>query len=315
MESIEFNKSFEELMILLQDKNVISTTRTFLERNGAQISVRKFLSFFMIFYHHDELLDESDISQELFKQIKRTIKVYDSLRNQYKEFKIKIFHYVIKETEKWFDVWKKRDKYQLIMPMIHMYHYLEEQKQENHQDWNNEIDKQKELIKSKITKLDKNAQEFIDNPLRVKINEKAKQNIVNVIHKAYWDKFQTNVKDKQWEQLVGFVDEIKTMLKNLVPHRTDLHNDMDNNLDSQILKQRLENNMMNQTDIFGMMEYIINWIRQFQSPSDDKDTEEWYEHLKKLQEWDILMRDFFMITFAKLDKIQVSLNVIKNSHL
>ncbi len=312
MDSNFFNKPFEELMVLLQDKNVISETRTFLERNGAEISVRKFLSFFMIFYHKNELLDESDISLELFKQVKRTITVYDSLRTKYKEFKIKIFHYVIKETEKWFDVWKKKDKYQLIMPMIHMYHHLEEQKQDNHIDWNNEIDKQKELIKSKILKLDKNAQEFIDNPPRVRINVEARQNIVNVIHKAYWDKFQQSVKDKQWEQLVGFIDEIKDILKNLVPHRLDLHTNMDNNLDSQILKQRLENNMMNETDIFAIMEYIINWIRQFQAPNDDTDTEEWYEHLKTLQNWDVLMRDFFMITFAKLDKIKSVLQTIKN---
>lgn len=303
MDSQEFNKSFDELMSFLQRQTIIQTTKLFLEQYGVDVPVRKFLSFFMIFYQKEHLLDNHHISQELFKQVKRCIKVYDSLKNDYKEFKIPIFHYVVQETVKWFDIWKKKDKYELIMPMVHMYHYLENNKT-NSQEWNKELDKQKELIKSKILKLDSNAQEIIDNPPRVEINKDAKDNIVNIIHKAYWDKFQDSIKNKQWEQLIGFVEEIKTMFKELVPHRLDLHNEMDNQFDIEILKQRLENNVLNQNDIFIMMEYIVNWIRQFQAPVDDKDTEEWWIHIKNQTSWDIMMRDFFMITFAKLDKIK-----------
>lgn len=314
MKSIEFNKSFEELMIFLQNEHVLNTMKRFISRNGLKINVRKFTSFFMIYYQKEELLDESYISKELFKQVKRTIKVYDSLLDEYKEFKLFILHYVVKETEKWFDIWKKKDKYELIMQMIHMYHHLEEQKKENNKNWNCEIDKQKYLIKTKIYKLDKSSyiEEFIQNPPRIKINEQSKKDIINVIHKAYWNNFQQSIKNKQWDQLIGFVNEIKTILKNLVPHRIDLHQEMDIYLDIEILKQSLENDMMSQTDIFKMMDYIINWIRQFQAPIDDKDTEDWYEHLKTLQEWDILMRDFFMITFTKLDKISNVLDKIKN---
>jgi hypothetical protein len=313
MESKKFDKSFEQLMSFLQNEHVIQETKTFLERNGVNIPVRKFLSFFMVYYHKDELLDQSKISMELYKQVKRTIRVYDSLREEYKEFKLRIFHYVVLETEKWFNIWKKKDKYELIMPMIHMYHHLEEQKNEN-QSWNEEIDKQKNLIQSKILRLDRNAQELIQNPPRVTINPEAKQNIVNVIHRAYWDKFQQNVKEKKWEQLIGFVDEIKQMLKNLVPHRNDLHIEMDNQIDSQILKQRLENNAISQEDIFKLMEYIVDWIRQFQAPADDQDTEEWWNHLQTQTSWDIMMRDFFMITFAKLDKIKIILYSFHTTH-
>jgi hypothetical protein len=306
MESKEFNKPFEQLMSFLQNQQVIQETKTFLERNGINISPRKFLSFFMVYYHKDELLDQSEISMELYKQVKRTVKVYDSLLSEYKEFKLRILHYVVQETEKWFNIWKKKDKYELIMPMIHMYHHLEEQKNEN-QSWNEEIDKQKELIQTKILKLDRNASEMIQNPPRVTIDIETKQNIVNVIHKAYWDKFQESIRLHQWDQLIGFVDEIKQMLKELVHHRQDLHKEMDDKIDSQILKQRLENNAMNQEDIFTMLEYIVNWIRQFQAPVDDQDTEEWWQHIQRQQSWDVMMRDFFMIAFAKLDKIKIVL--------
>lgn len=313
MESKEFNKSFDQLMSFLQNQQVIQETKTFLERNGINISPRKFLSFFMIYYHNKELLDQSHISIEFYKQVKRTIKVYDSLLSEYKEFKLRILHYVVQETEKWLDIWKKKDKYEMIMPMVHMYHYLEEQKNDN-QSWNEEIDNQKELIQSKILKLDRNAREMIKNPPRITINSEAKQNIINVIHKAYWDKFQESIRLHQWSQLVGFVNEIKQMLKKLVPHRNDLHEEIDQQIDSQILKQRLENNAMNQEDIFKLMEFILNWIRQFQAPIDDQDTEEWWQHIQRQTSWDIMMRDFFMIAFAKLDKIKIVLHSFHTSN-
>lgn len=311
MDSKEFNLPFEQLMTFLQKPNVIEQTKTFLERNGVNIPVRKFLGFFMLYVHHKDLLDNSEISKELYKEIKRTIKVYDSLLANFKEFKIRIFHYVVAETTKWFDIWKKKDKYELIMPMIHMYHHLEQQKNEN-ATWNEELDKQKELIKTKILKLDKNSQELIDNPPRVQINLEAKRNVVNVIHKAYWDRFQESVKEKQWDQLIGFLGEIKQLLKDLVPHRTDLHTDMDDKLDPEIIKQKLEHNVIRDEDIFNMMKYIVDWIRQFQAPEDDQDTEDWWNHLQQQTSWDIMMRDFFMITFAKLDKIKIIVENIKS---
>jgi len=309
MDTVCFNKTFGDLMKFLQEEDVIQRTRWFLKQNGVNIYPKKFLGFFMIYFHHEELLDTSEISQELLKQINRCIRVYDSIRTQYKDFKLKIFHHVVEETEKWFDIWKKKDKYELVIPMVHMYHHLQEQKT-GRTDWDSEIDNQRALIKSKIMKIEPNGQEIIDSPPRVQINKEAKENIINVVYKAYWDKFQESVKNKEWEQLIGFVGEINTILKDLVPHRTDFHQEMDDKMDISILKQRLENNAINEEDIFNLMEYIVNWIRQFQAPSDDNDTEEWWKYIQEQSSWDLMMRDFFMITFAKLDKIKIISNQI-----
>ena len=309
MDIEEFNIPLDELMPFLQTPLVIEQTKIFLRQNGTNIFVKKFLSFFMIYYHKDEILDDHEISIEFYKQVKRCIRVYNSLREEYKEFKIKIFQYTVNETEKWFDIWKKKDKYEIIMPMIHMYHYLEEHKTQQ-VEWNQEIDRQKALIRSNILNLESTAQELLDNPPRVQINEEAQRNVMNVVYQAYWDKFQKSVEDKDWSQLIGFVEEIKTMLKDLVPHRNDLHLRINNELDVEKLRHKLENNIMSNDDIYETMGFVVHWIEQFQTPSDDKNTEEWWEHLKTQETWGILMRDFFMITFAKLDKIRVILNKI-----
>ncbi len=314
MKSKDFDKSYDELMIYLQDQNTINEMTMFLKKYKLTINVKKFTIFFMIYFQKEQMLDHSDTSVELFKQIKRTIKIFDSLQEEYKKYKVYLLQYVVQETEKWFDIWKLKDKMEIIMPMIHMYHYLDEQKKDNNDIWNEEIIKQQNLIKSKILKLDKSdyVKELINIRPRIIINENVKSNIINVIHKAYWDNFQTNVNEKNYGQLIGFVQEIKDMLKKLIPNRLDLQEEIEMSLDIEILKQRLENNVMNQNDIFEMINYIINWIRQLQAPIDDRDTEEWYEYLKTLTSWDVLMKDFFMITFAKLDKIRNNLFISNN---
>lgn len=313
MDTCVFNKPLNELMVYLLKRDVIENMKNFLNQNGLEIHVRKFLSFFMIYYHSNEILDDSDFSIELNKQVKRCIKVYDSLRNEYKEYKLNIFHYVVNETEKWFDIWKKQDKYKLIMPMIYMYHHLEHNKT-NRDDWNNEITKQQEMIKEKILKLDSNAINMLNNPPRVEINPEARENVVNVVYKAYWDRFQESIKEKEWEQLINFMKEVKTMLKEIVPNRTDIHQEIEDKIDVDILKQRLENDAMSLDDIYIIMEYIVKMIKQFQAPADDNDTEEWWNHIKELETWDVMMRDFFMVCFAKLDKIKIILNKIKNEN-
>jgi len=313
--SQDFDKSYEELMKFLQSQDLIHHMKNKLKDYNVQISTKKFLSFFMIYFHHKEILDNNEeICQEFLKQIKRCIRVYDSLVSNYKPFKLHIFRFTVTETEKWFDIWKKQDKYKILLQMIHMYHYLKDQKT-NDMSWNDEIDKQMNLLETKIVNFDTMGKELLNNPPRIQINTESQQNIIKVIYKAYWDKFEKSIEKKEWNQLLGFIDEIKKMLKNLIPNRTDLHPSIDFKLDTSIIKTMLDNNMLSNEYIFELMLFIINYVREFQSPSDDQDTEEWWNHLQLQTSLNVLLRDFFMVVFAKLEKITIVSRAIKNNIL
>lgn len=305
----EFDKPFDELVCFVQQNEIIQNTEIFLQECDIYISPKIFLSFCMIYYHNDLVDNDDELSNEFLKQVKRTMRVYISLKQEYKDYKLYIFRYVMEETKKWFDIWKKLDKYKLIMPMIYMYHHLETQKTHGH-DWNMEICKQQKLIKSKILKIDPDAHSLLENPPRVQLDAN-KDNVVRVIHKAYWDNFKDSIRNKEWGQLIGFVEEIKQMIKDLIPHRGDMHQEIDEKLDTVILQQRLENDKMSLHDIFELMSYLVQWLQQLQAPIDDSDTIKWWDHVQQQTAWDIMMCDFFMILFAKLDKVYKTLDKIK----
>jgi hypothetical protein len=195
-----------------------------------------------------------------------------------------------------------------------MYHYMKDQKT-NDTCWNEEIDKQMNLLESKIVNFDSMGKELLNNPPRIQINTESQENIIKVIYKAYWDKFEKSIEQKEWNQLLGFIDEIKKMLKNLIPNRIDLHSSIDFKLDTSIIKTMLDNNILSNEYIFELILFIINYVREFQSPSDDRDTEEWWNHLQLQTSLNVLLRDFFMVVFAKLEKITIVSHAIKNNIL
>uniref|UniRef100_A0A6C0E5J1 Uncharacterized protein n=1 Tax=viral metagenome TaxID=1070528 RepID=A0A6C0E5J1_9ZZZZ len=148
------------------------------------------------------------------------------------------------------------------------------------------------------------------------------EDLRETFHKAFWDSFQDQIKNKNFERVIDLLDEFKTMIYSCYPSRVDKHNEIEKHLDSELIKQMIKNNAIDINDIRKMSFYILNLIKDVQKPADDEEWGEWYNQVELefkmasedlLAFWTKFFPEFFRKVFERMTVIQNDIEEFKKT--
>ena len=291
--------NYEVLEKKLIDIKVIENFKNFLNEMFKDIKsfvnydnkkTREFLIIFMISYNSETIFNEINSNEiELIDISNETINLLKDIINNnscdYTKFYIKTKLFLSK-----FKIWKNNDKKKLLSVLYNTYENLKEDiiKIKDNKEYIeifNEYSKQKKDIEISVRSiigeeglLNFIEGKYIDKENKVKIE---KELIIGNLKKAYWDiiEEQLSVDYNDFSFVIKLLDEIKELIKNMVPSRNDLHKKWDIQNKVEILKQiPNKKDKLNICIIF--LKNYANILLDLESPERNKITKDIIESLE-----------------------------------
>ena len=137
---------------------------------------------------------------------------------------------------------------------------------------------------------------------------------------AFWDKLESEMKDKKYEMLLSLLDEMRFKICEMIPNRHDLHENLYEHIDVDLLEQMLNHDAVDNNYIFNTIQFIINQLKELDSIEDEPYYEIWRTQVnKRIQDPEcpiyVFMPIFLRETFFRVDKIEYSIKRFKASEL
>jgi hypothetical protein len=340
------NISFENFTSFIQKKKTLVLVNYFLKKiyklvdyNNefieSHINAKQFLSAFVIHGYTDLVIGNekplvSNITNNLIQLEKSVVFIANDLirlitlvnLSSINNFLIQSLYDKMFEFKFVFNTWKNGDYNKIINMLTHSYHEIENNKKDilNNRDYNEIFDHEKTLM-NKYTKIQIDILKKIKflkgekifknyKPIKIKLDDKFKDHVKNIFEKAYWDILinELNSNPKKYTQLIKILNEIRDLFCSLVPSRKDLHKEFYENIDTELIKQMVENNALDNSTVFNIVNYIINLVTTLQPPDMDKETLIWkqkiYKSFEEGFEYHVFLPKFFKTTFDKIDLIK-----------
>tara|TARA_Y100001972_G_C7655591_1_gene330152 strand:- start:801 stop:1886 length:1086 start_codon:yes stop_codon:yes gene_type:complete len=296
--------SFDEMMGIVIDKEVICLTESFLCKllNNNKIYTKKFLSSFMIKKNkslvvssnnklENDLIDISNILIEII------IKIKDSKNTLEMQLHINKFNKIYKNYIEIFDLWKEHDELNIINNLSMLYFDLETDKQKRYENMDEQTNQvfidnitiEQEKLLDKIEMI--SGKEGLDylKSLKKEIDN-YKTNINNLyysidqnIHDAYWHSIKNELikSPPNFLIIINLLIELKEMF---IKCNSNLETELNNNIDIEFIKEMLNKGVIDDKYILQMSNYIIKILRDLQCEEDNK----------KLDDWKIEMNEMFI---------------------
>tara|TARA_B100000927_G_scaffold17625_1_gene13579 strand:+ start:123 stop:1379 length:1257 start_codon:yes stop_codon:yes gene_type:complete len=152
----------------------------------------------------------------------------------------------------------------------------------NGMDYFNKINKQKEDYQKQITNMYKN--------------------IGETLHKAFWDdvKAQLEKEPPNFLVIVNLLNDLKHIMMSCVPNRTDIHKDIDSHIDTELITGMIEKHCLNEGTILSIINFVFDYLKRFQSRSDDKKNKLWQDGINEKFVKGIKYADFFPVFFKEI---------------
>lgn len=277
------------------------------------------LTAFMVHRFPTDILDNSVFDYYLQYHAGILMSAYNKLIETQKPMYYHFFLYYIPTFVSYFNRWKEQDLHKLIVPMIQEVHrlegtktkYLEENSDDAHEIVEHLEKLQVKLKRQMLTLTGKDPDVLVADPDFARLPT-MEESFVETFHNTFWRQFYDNTRNKDYTQVPLFIEDIKEMIKKLVPSRADIHETMNTQLDTTLITQMIEAQAMDGTTIFRQMTYIITLVRQLQAAVDDNDTEMFFglleDMFKKGFAYEEILTFFFSTVFRKLEKIKHQLS-------
>ena len=165
-------------------------------------------------------------------------------------------------------------------------------------DYFNKIVKQKETYEKQISKM--------------------YENIGVTLHQAFWDSTKQELEKQppNFMVIVSLLKDLKNMMMSCVPNRKDIHNDIEIHIDTEFITDMIKNQCIDDEYILNMINFIIGYLKRFQSKSDDKKNKEWQDSVNEKFVKGIKYSDFFPIffrdIFEKFESILKEMELLKS---
>ena len=261
--------NFEKISVTITNRNVIQKFLNFFtllykdmditNPIKDKISIRVFLTTFMIIYEEKVVFNEKGpIEEKLSNLSKKILENFDNILNDYDNKNLlEFFKKNFNEFTQLLHAWKTNDKSKLLLALYSAYQDLIETqkklKEENYENdtdketsklWVKEISNQKKLIENEVRKIggDESIEKFLSGELILDFApDEFKERIVKNLQKAYWE----NIKDELSKtdipkNLIQTLNELKNKIKKLVPSRDDLHNKWEKEFKIEYLSYKFE---------------------------------------------------------------------------
>ena len=103
--------------------------------------------------------------------------------------------------------------------------------------------------------------------------------IGNNLRLAFWDEIEEELKAKRYNRFLFVLVEFVEKLCGLVPHREDIHREVNDSIDVALIGQMLRHDAVDYAFIFGVIQYIIDTLKRFDSIEDEPFYEAWREQI------------------------------------
>lgn len=137
--------------------------------------------------------------------------------------------------------------------------------------------------------------------------------------KAFFDNIARDIENNSFDSSFSLLSEIKQRICALVPNRKDLHKDFEEHLDVDFYRQVHSNGALDINMIHGIINFIIDKIKQFGSLEDEPWNEIWKTQLvvkiKRGDQLNTILPDFFKEAMHRIDKIEHEIAIFKESDL
>ena len=164
---------------------------------------------------------------------------------------------------------------------------------------------QEEIVKSIEFMKDENEMKFFNHYKDNISYSKTIEEKLFLIELKY--KLTKNPPDKM--VFVELVEKTKELLKGCVPNRTDHHENIDTILDTELMTTYINNDIMDNTYFFNIIQIIIDNVKEYQAEADDIELED-FRHtcissINSNEFYKNFIPMFFIEVFKRLDKIIV----------
>lgn len=144
------------------------------------------------------------------------------------------------------------------------------------------------------------------------------ENIGVTLHQAFWDSIKQELEKEppNFMVIVSLLTDLKNMMMSCVPNRKDIHNDIEIHIDTEFISDMIKNQCIDDRYILNMINFIIGYLKRFQSKSDDKKNKEWQDNINEKFVKGIKYADFFPIffrdIFEKFESILKEMELLKS---
>mmetsp|Transcript_22522 Transcript_22522/g.38148 ORF Transcript_22522/g.38148 Transcript_22522/m.38148 type:complete len:979 (+) Transcript_22522:126-3062(+) len=114
---------------------------------------------------------------------------------------------------------------------------------------------------------------------------------------------------------LSFVDDARSRIVALIPPQSQLHAELKTAFDLDLLKQMVENDAMNSTDLVTLLSTIVDFVTKLQSPHASSEFMEWFNpfamYLQSQSNIDdalVYVPKFFEICAERFDQIQLEMS-------
>jgi hypothetical protein len=125
-------------------------------------------------------------------------------------------------------------------------------------------------------------------------------------------KLSSHHRDPIGSGFLSFVDDLVGRITALIPPRSDMRTQLKTAIDLALLKQMVENNAMNASDLVGLLSTLVSFITKLQSPHRSSEFIEWFNPFamychsqSNVDDALIYIPKFFEITSERLEQIQL----------
>ncbi|MHA2082213.1 MAG: hypothetical protein ACXABD_00525 [Candidatus Thorarchaeota archaeon] len=137
--------------------------------------------------------------------------------------------------------------------------------------------------------------------------------------KVFFDNVARDIENNSFDSSFSLLSEIKQRICALVPNRQDLHKDFEEHLDVDFYQQVHSNGALDINMIHGIINFIIDKIKQFGSLEDEPWNEIWKTQIvvkiKRGDQLNTILPDFFKEAMHRIDKIELEIARFKESDL
>jgi hypothetical protein len=332
------------------NSNVVPRTKYFITQKQTRI----FLSSYVSANHSHVLTSVDNIREDpnshLFQQKSRNLlktldNIYKYCVTDYNGFMLRLyiekFVRLLSEYEIVFKNWKALDERKILDELIIVYIELLEFKEGNID--NNSvprdthyIESECESVREKIMKLNgEDGITLLDH--NIELYYKYKDNMRNLyetiytsIHAAFWDDLRVKLYNipPDYTAIIPLLRDIKILLIECVPHRTDIKSEIDELIDIDHISDMITHEAIDDIYVEKMVNYIVSHIKTFQARMEDDDTEKLIGYIngtfmkltiidnanfeKRVDIYAEFFSTFFRRVLKKLEMIINSSHVIRN---
>jgi hypothetical protein len=255
-------ESFESLSQTLQSSKTINT-----------FGSRALMVSFMVIHYPDVVLGNGLFDYYLQDYANTLFNSYKKMCETGKLMYYVHYQHNVSQFIDYFNKWKKQDVYRIILPMLQEHYQIGQMIEKYHDDTEalTELHRLKGNMYNNMTQIyrcniDTLIEEYHTNP------NSMEEIVFKEFHDKFWRDFHKSITEGDYSQIPMLLTDIQTMIKNLIPNRTDIHEEYRDTIDITLITQMIENHALSSEDISKHIMYIFTIIKQLESASEDADT-------------------------------------------